>query len=186
MKFDCKQRLAGLKKALGSKRNRRSGGRRSNRSIQMEQLERRALMAAVAGDAAVADRDIGDAETVTESRSALVGERFPDVQDTRNVASNDRVGIAPLPTPYPDPDKLPGREDPVSIAPLPSPHPRPINREAVDTVMSQELGGFDDLYTLRASSSTRTGVVGIAPLPSPHPRPDSLVDRVGIEPNPTP
>ncbi|MGQ0826526.1 MAG: hypothetical protein ACT4OX_16110 [Actinomycetota bacterium] len=53
----------------------------------------------------------------------------------RKAPSTNPVSIAPLPSPYPDPDKMvrPGfvslepnpSPGPVSIAPLPSPHPRP-------------------------------------------------------------
>ncbi len=206
MNFDRKQTLAGLKRVFGSKRNRRPGGRRSNRAVQVERLEQRAMMAALAGDAPVVDGDAGNTDSATELRTALVGERFPGALSARNVASNDLVGlqpvpsphprpqrtagrddpvsIAPLPTPYPNPDKTPGRDDPVGIAPLPTPYPNPDKTPGRDDLVG--IAPLPTPYPNPDKTPGRDDPVGIAPLPSPHSRPVDQVLRVGLDPNPSP
>jgi len=145
----------------------------------MESLESRELMAGLVGDAGAevfvnCRTDAGD-----DLQAALVGEQLADLErdrvdyeppniapsprtDVREAPAVDRVGIAPLPSPYPDPDKLDGRSDPIGIAPLPTPYPDP-----------------DKL-------DERSDPIGILPMPTPYPRPVDAVMRVGIAPLPTP
>ena len=211
MNFQPKNLLSTLAKHSVLRRNRRRSGRpMTSKSLRMEQLEQRAMMAglAAAGAEALASLRV-DADT--DLQAALVGEQLADDALGRvdyeppNITPSprtavDRVGIAPLPSPhprpvdavarvgvlplstsFPNPQKLPVGDDPIGIEPTPSPHPRPV--DAVTRVGVLPLPtSFPNPQKLPVGDDP----IGIAPVPSPHPRPVDAVMRVGLAPLPSP
>ncbi len=171
MNFNCMLQLVPTGRTLGSRR-------KSTRPIQIERLEQRAMMSVTVADVAVLD---ADAEPAAAPRPSAIGERFPGTRTAPEAARDNPVGIAPLPTPYPNPDWVPSRDDLVAIDPLPTPRPRP-----VDEILRIGIAPLPTPYPDPDWAPARDDLVGIAPLPSPHPRPEDKASRVGIEPNPTP
>ena len=103
------------------------------------------------------------APVIGQSKTALLN---PFIQEYSRVEPNtDPVGIAPLPSPYPDPDqhsrnssndiKRAPDTNPVEIAPLPSPYPDPDQHSSRTGLM-----GF-------SFNDKKYSSIGLTPTPSP-------------------